>query len=371
MLQSQSIPLKMRLIIFTAFLLLNASQTIAQDSLQAKSDLTFSGYLEPYYVYDFNRPLNNTRPGFIYSHNRANEVTLNLGLIKATYNNDKIRGNLAFAAGTYMNANLAAEPGVLKNVFQADAGVKISKTSDLWIDAGIMPSHLGFESAIGKDNWTLTRSILADNSPYYEAGAKIGYTSKDAKWYAAAMYLNGWQRIQRVNGNTTPAFGAQLTYKPTSKITLNYSNFIGNDKPDSARQTRFFNNFYGIFQPTDKFGITAGFDYGTEQKAKGSSKYNNWYSPVLILRFTPTTSDAVAIRGEYYSDENGVIISSGTPNGFKTLGASINYDRTIRTNMMFRLELRTLGSKDEMFVKRNLTTTKNNTFISTAFTLGF
>jgi hypothetical protein len=41
-----------------------------------------------------------------------------------------------------------------------------------------MPSHIGFESAIGKDCATLTRSILADNSPYYEAGVKIDITSK-------------------------------------------------------------------------------------------------------------------------------------------------------------------------------------------------
>lgn len=60
-----------------------------------------------------------------------------------------------------------------------------------------MPSHIGFESAIGKDCWNLTRSILADNSPYYETGIKLGYTSKNEKLYLAGMYLNGWQRIQK------------------------------------------------------------------------------------------------------------------------------------------------------------------------------
>ncbi len=42
------------------------------------------GYLETYYGYDFNRPVNNNRPSFVYSHNRHNEVNLNLGFIKAT-----------------------------------------------------------------------------------------------------------------------------------------------------------------------------------------------------------------------------------------------------------------------------------------------
>jgi len=163
---------------------------------------------------------------------------------------------------------------VLKNILEANAGVKIFKKKNLWIDAGVFSSHIGFESAIGKDCWNLTRSILADNSPYFETGAKISYTTDDGKWFISGLLLNGWQRIQRVDGNNTPAFGHQLTYKPNAKITLNSSSFIGNDKPDSVRQMRFFHNFYGIFQLTDKLALTNGFNIGAEQKTKGSSKYN-------------------------------------------------------------------------------------------------
>lgn len=157
-----------------AFLI--STQLIAQDS--SKGPLIISGYIDAYYQYDFNKPATNNRPGFIYSHNRHNEFNANLAFLKASYSAESVRVNLALAAGTYMNANYASEPGVLKNIYEANAGVKLSKTLNLWLDAGIFASHIGFESAISKDSWTLTRSILADNSPYYEAGAKIGYTSK-------------------------------------------------------------------------------------------------------------------------------------------------------------------------------------------------
>lgn len=338
---------------------------------EKKNPFTVSGYVEAYYIYDFNRPINNTRPGFVYSHNRANEVNINLGFLKGGYNTERVRANLAIGAGTYMNANLAAEPGVLKNVFEANAGVKLSKTANLWLDAGIMPSHIGFESAIGKDNWTLTRSLVADNTPYYEAGAKLGYTSKNEKWYLAAMYLNGWQRIQRVDGNTTPAFGTQITYKPSSAITLNYSTFVGNDKPDSVRLMRYYHNVYGIFQVSEKFGVIVGVDYGMEQKVKGESKMNNWYTPALILKFSPDATNSIAVRGEYFHDENGVIIASGTPNGFKTVGWSVNYDRQLFNNAVWRVEVRSFSGKDDYFVKRNSEATKNNTFISTALAFSF
>jgi len=115
---------------------------------QEEPKIKVTGYLEAYYGYDFNKPADHNRPGFIYSHNRTNEVNLNLGFIKAAYDSGMIRANLAVMAGTYANANLAAEPGVLKNIFEANAGVKLSKTENLWIDAGIFSSHIGFESAV-------------------------------------------------------------------------------------------------------------------------------------------------------------------------------------------------------------------------------
>lgn len=149
--------------LITIITTLTASLTaFAQDEPKIK----FSGYLETYYGYDFNKPADHNRPAFIYSHNRANEVNLNLGFIKAAYESSSIRANLALMAGTYTNSNLATEPGVLKNIFEANAGVKLSKTENLWIDAGIFSSHIGFESAVSKDCWVLTRNISSENTPY-------------------------------------------------------------------------------------------------------------------------------------------------------------------------------------------------------------
>jgi hypothetical protein len=244
------------------------------------------------------------------------------------------------------------------------------KKHELWIDAGIFASHIGFESAIGKDCWNLTRSILADNSPYYESGVKISYTSSNQKWYMSGLFLNGWQRIQRVDGNHTPAFGHQLTFKPNDKLTFNSSSFIGNDKPDSVKQMRYFHNFYAQMQLSGKFGLTAGFDIGAEQKSKGSSDYNTWYSPVLILRYKPVEKLAISTRGEYYKDKNGVIIATGTANGFQTWGYSMNVDYSIQENVMWRIEGRGFSGKDATFYKEAVPT-KTNFFLTTSLAISF
>lgn len=344
--------------------------TISNAQEKTPSPFTFSGYIDTYYSYDFGNPDNHTRPGFIYSYNRHNEATLNLGLIKANYAKDNIRGNFALMAGTYAQYNLAAEQDLMKNIYEANVGVKVSKTANLWVDAGIMPSHIGFESAIGKDCMNLTRSILAENSPYYEAGVKLGYTSKSEKWYLAAMYLNGWQRIQKVDGNQTPAFGTQVTYKPSGKVTLNWSTYVGNEQPDNDRKWRYFNNFYGQFKVSDKTNLVAGFDIGSQEIGGDESGSDTWFSPVIIAQYKPTAKIQLAARGEYYQDEKGVIIATGTPNGFKTFGYSANFDYLVSDNVMFRIEARSLNSKDEIFLKDN-NPTASNFFITTSMAISF
>ncbi|MEP7254793.1 MAG: porin [Ferruginibacter sp.] len=355
--------------IFLGLVLFSFTNIHAQDSAKV-NPFSFSGYVETYYSYDFNKPANNDRPAFFYSHNRHNEFNLNLGFVKAAYNTDKIRANIALAAGTYMNVNYSAETGVLKNIYEANAGVKISKKKNLWIDAGIFSSHIGFESAVSKDCWVLTRSILADNSPYFESGAKLTYISNNNKWILSGLVLNGWQRIKRVDGNSLMSYGTQLQYKPNATTTFNYSTFIGTDKPDSSRQWRYFHNLYAIFNVTEKLGITAGFDIGSEQKTKHSSAMNIWYSPVLILKYAINNKWAVAARGEYYYDRNGVIIASGTPNGFQTSGFSFNVDYVPISNAVIRLEARTLNSKDAVFTKGS-NASNNNTFITSSIAISF
>lgn len=345
-------------------------------SLFSQSDTSalswmFSGYCEPYYGYDFNKPADGNRPGFVYAHNRHNEYNINIAFLKVSVNARSIRGNLALMAGTYANANLSAEPGTLKNVFEANAGVKLSKKSELWLDAGILGSHIGFESAVGKDCWTLTRSMLADNSPYYESGAKLSYTTPDGKWFLSALALNGWQRIQREPGNSLLSGGWQVTFKPGDGITLNSSGFVGTDKPDSTRLTRFFQNFYGVFQFNDQFGLIAGFDTGWEENAREGENANFWCSPVVIGRYAINDHVALAARAEYYADKNGVIIATGTEYGFKTLGLSLNLDVQIHKNAVWRVEGKLFTSKNDIFVKGNGNAANSNAVVTTALAVWF
>ena len=133
---------------------------------------------------------------------------------------------------------------------------------------------------------------------------------------------------------------------------------------------RYFHNFYGKFQLHEKFGLIVGFDIGAQQKSKGSSDYNNWYSPVLIVKYSPSDKISIAASGEYYSDANGVIIYTGTVNGFQTFGCSLNLDYNITDNVMWRIEGRGFTSKDKIFTLDNASSSQNY-FVTTALAISF
>lgn len=355
----------LNLLLLCGFPLITSAQT---DS--SKTVITVSGYAEPYYGLDLSQPDNHQRPGFVYSYSRDNEVNINLAMVKAALNSGRVHANVALMAGAYANTNLASEPGTLKNIYEANVGVKLLKDKDLWIDAGIFPSHIGSESAIGKDCWTLTRSLGADNSPYYESGAKISYTTADAKWFFSLLALNGWQHIQRPDGINRPSAGWQIQYKPNDVITLNSSAFLGTDKPDVASISRFFHDFYGIFQ-WKTFGLSLGMDTGWEENPTRGEKAYFWYSPVIMAKTQLNDKLSLTGRAEFYSDKNGVIVSTGTPNGFQTMGLSANVDVKILENAMWRLEGKWWNSKDLIFTDGRGNPDRNNAVMTTALLVWF
>lgn len=342
------------------FILICFRSAIVTAQVDTSKKLSFSGFAEIYYSYDFNKPSNHEKPGFLYNHKRHNELNANLILAQAAYNNKSIRANLGLMAGTYAQYNLSAEPDWAQFIYEATIGLKLSK--NIWIDAGIMPSHIGFEGIISNDDYTLTRGILAENQPYYQTGLKLGYASKNDKLNLAFYILNGWQKIRRPDYIQTPSFGMQVNYKPGNTLTLNYSNFLGTDKPDSLHTFRTYHNFYLQYEPNKKLGVIAGFDVGTDKYK--DKKYGLWFAPTLIVKHAVNNKSNIALRAEYYNDNKQIIVQTNTQHGFAIYGFSSNFDYIINSNALWRIEAKTYRAKDNIFNNK-----KDNYCITTSLSI--
>ncbi|MBI3556341.1 MAG: porin [Deltaproteobacteria bacterium] len=245
-----------------------------------KLSVNFGGYVDTYYAYDFNNSQILDR-SFTTQPARHNEFNVNLAYLDAKVSAERIRGRFALQAGTSVQSNYAAESNLNKHIQEATAGYQV--TDRLWIDAGIFLAHIGLESWISKENWTYTRSLIADYSPYYETGVKATYRWAD-QFSTQILVLNGWQNISENNGSK--AIGAQLAYNPTEKISLLYNNFIGNEL--GARR-RFFNDFIAKYALTDVFAIAGSYDLGWQQTADKQSN-SVWQGYAIFVRYQVTPS---------------------------------------------------------------------------------
>ncbi len=301
------------------------------------SAFSVSGYVDSYYAYNFTGPVSKNIP-FAYNHNRHNEFNVNQVLLALKWKKEKVRANVAMHAGTYVRSNYAAEPSVLQLINEANVGIRLTKK--LWLDAGIMPSHIGLQTAISKDNWTLTRSLCAENSPYYEAGAKLTFLPND-KWSIAALVLNGWQNIEEKN--TNKAFGTQVQFLPNDKLTLNYSTFIGEGRnmPDSLQLFRHFHDLYFTYLISPKVSLAAVLDLGYEEKSISAKHLVSWYTPALFVRYKFNNKWATCFRAEYFDDQNKIIGINEEVAGF-----SLNFDFAPLDQALIRIEGKTFPVRD-------------------------
>ncbi|MBI5858380.1 MAG: porin [Sphingobacteriales bacterium] len=330
-----------------AFTLFPFAQISGQDS-SGKKELMLTGFIDFYYQYDFDNPASKDRPAFLFNHKRHNEFNINLALLKLSYAEKKIKANLGLMAGTYPQYNLSTEPRLMQYLWEANIGYAFP--DKISIDAGILPSHIGLETAISKDNWNLSRSILAENTPYYETGIKLNYVPNE-KWATAFLVSNGWQNIKETNSGK--AIGTQIQFRPSGNWLFNSSTFIGNEKPDSSiKQVRLFHNFYTTYAISEKINAALLFDVGTEKK-------NSWYGVALLLQYIAASKVNTAFRAEYYKDKNGIIVSVSQPGGFQTTGFAWNLDFYTLKNISFRVEGRYLHSINAIFTDNGIPK-KNN-----------
>jgi hypothetical protein len=336
------------------------SRTLAaQDDLDR--NLILSGYIEAYYSYDFNQPENNLRPDFLYNFNRHNEFSINLALVKASFQNDRVRANLALMAGTYAQYNLADEPAWAKFINEASLGIKLHEK--LWVDVGVMPSYIGFESWYGMDCMNLTRSIMAENSPYFFTGGKVTYTPHP-KWEIQLWLTNGWQNIVRNENNKSLGIGTGIKFIPSANFTFNYSNYFGNENPQPVRLNRFFNNFY-LLHEKGKWATIFGVDFGIQENF--SKKTDSWFGFIGSISRELGEKFTLAGRAEYYSDPNAIILTDG----LKVSGFSANVDFSIREGALFRIEARRFISPEDSFRLPDGNFGRQNTALTTSLALRF
>lgn len=314
--------------------------------------LTWSGFVDTYYAYDFGRPRTFDRV-FTTQAARHDEFNVNLAFVAATVTGERVRGRIALQAGTSVQANYAGEstigalsgPTLSRHIQEATAGARLAQS--LWIDGGVYFSYIGWEGWISRDNPTYTRSLVADYTPYYLSGVHLTWQPRRGDGSVPVTLqvhvMNGWQNVSE--NNHGKAVGLRVDWQVSPAVALAYGNFIGNEQPQGMpAATRIFNQVMarGV---SGRVSLQGQVDYGREAG-------HEWYGLVAIGRESVAATVALSLRLERYRDPHQVIVVTGTPVGLKADGASLGIDIGRPTSLVWRTEVRGLHATSPLFPSR-------------------
>jgi hypothetical protein len=347
----------------------------AQTGADTTIRVTFGGFVDGYYAYDFGRPRTLDRSfasgaTFTTQPARHNEFNINLAYVEADLSGSRLRGRLALQAGTSVQSNYAAEPAngsisgpsLARAIQEAFAGYQVMPT--LWVDAGIFYSHLGMESWASKDNPTYTRSLVAEYSPYYSSGARLVWQATP-RLAARVDVVNGWQNISETN--TDKGAGLRLDFVPVSAATVSYYNFVN---PEVGGRLRMFQGL-GAKYVGGSTTLLGEIDVGSLGAPSEGGSASRWWGFTAVARRQMTSRFAVVGRVERYDDENQVNIATGLSDPFKGNGVSLGVDVTPHPRFIWRTEWRGFFAEDAIFPDGADAPRKNDGFVVTAFTLAF
>jgi putative OmpL-like beta-barrel porin-2 len=273
-----------------------------------KPQVELSGFVDVYYGYNDNRPSDqdNFFPGVGTTAKRDNELALNLAEIDLALPPEPVGFHFALGFGSAPDVVHAAEPSHYEHVIQASVQYQTKVGRGLLIEAGIYPSHIGFEAFQTRSNWNYTRSWLGELSPYYQTGVKLALPLSE-RWSTQVHLLNGWQVIEDTNRGKS--LGWQLAYAAEA-WSWTFNTIVGPELPDDDQDLRGLFDTVATWKPAPAWSLALSVDVARQEQPVSDD--DRWYGVGLYGRFAPPDSkSALALRAGYYDDGDGAI--SGTP----------------------------------------------------------
>lgn len=317
---------------------------IASISIRAQGGLHVSTSAMADVAYSIaGQPLPGHQRAYTTQPSRDREIGLMLGVLRVDADASWYHARLGLQTGWFPVANYVGADADWRNLHEASVGVRV--LDSVWIDIGVMPSHIGYESMVPRNNVVLSRSLTADNTPYYETGGMITWRPS-ASVQISGLVLNGWQRI--VDNNDDLAAGTRLFVAPTSDIGIAWSTFIGNDQPSPlTSRIRFHNNAWVEWKATSSITIIGLLDLCMQERAQGGM--DRQWSVGGIAAWKPWQGGNVAVRAERYDDADRMFVTTPSGAPARITGLSCNIDHAITNELTIRAEVRHLDATHAIF----------------------
>jgi hypothetical protein len=349
--------LKIGMAIFCASTLLT-SAAFAEDAKPAglnpddvKKALGLSIYLQGGYTYNGDASDSVTTSSEndlrVFDH-KANSFTLDLAEI--IFSKDPAVGGAGYKlklsagetakwihsrglSGAALTAPQAGEGTDSLDLTEAYVSYTAAMGKGLRFDLGKMVTYFGAEVIEAKDNPNYSRSFLFNYAiPFTHTGLKMSYGFTDTL-NAALFVVNGWDNS--TDNNKGKSYGASVNYAP-AEIFSGYVNVMTGPEQDSVNNNqRTLVDLVATIKPIKPLSIILNYDDAKEELSAGAPDVK-WSGLAGIVKYDLSDAYSVAVRGEYFDDNDGV--RTGTIQKLKEVTAT--FEARLNGGLILRPEYR-------------------------------
>lgn len=281
---------------------------VAVTEEEKKPALSITGGADLYWRYDFHKKKGNNLTSFTNSHN---SFELGMATVKLEHKTEKVGVVVDLGFGKRAQEFSYNDEGILASIKQLY--VTYSPANWIKFTAGSWATHVGYELVDAQLNRNYSMSYMFTNGPFFHTGLKADFTAGKHGFMLGIANPTDYKYVPDDQINRK-AFLAQYSVGITDNVKA-YLNYVSSQAPDSSKSSQFDLVLTG--KVSDKFNI--GFN-GTvnNMKFRESNKYTDgqsWWGSALYLNVDPSTAFGLSLRGEYFSDKNGLKMFSGQPGG--------------------------------------------------------
>ncbi|MGA3175337.1 MAG: porin [Syntrophorhabdales bacterium] len=290
---------------------------------EVRKALGLSLYFQGGYVYNTRNPSSQENDLRVFDH-KANSFMLDLAQIR--FQKDADVGGLGYnfrfsfgetakfihsrGLGPQFN-NLNPGTSDIKDttpfdLTQAFVSYNAPVGKGLTFSFGKFVTMHGAEVVEAIDDYNYSRSFLFNYAiPFTHTGLKVYYPFSDA--FNAAFYVvNGWDNTN--DNNTGKTVGLSFNVTPVKPVVLAFNFMYGPEQDNNNSNERFLFDWVGTFNATKNLTFVVNTDYATEQRVLTALglRDTKWYGIAGYAKYQFTDWFAVALRGEWFKDPDGV-----------------------------------------------------------------
>ncbi|MFB6455798.1 porin [Chitinophaga sp. Hz27] len=349
-----------------------ASGTLLSATAQTSTDTTsvpafkLSGSADVYYKYNLNGNYTDNKTSFTNSHN-----SFELGMVSLKVEHGFKKGSIVADLGFGKRAGEFSYndvPGSSNGLSMAIKQLYVSYqlTDKIKLSLGSYATHVGYELVDAYSNRNYSMSYMFSYGPFFNTGLKADIALSSS--LSAMVGVFNPTDLKSVSQNSHKYVGAQLGFTPSGTPLKLYLNYL--EGKDTSGIQNHQVDFVATYQFSTIFGLGYNGTYSTylNSRLKGEADKNaKWWGSALYVNLDFTNKFGLTLRGEYFSDKDGLKVFTTTPTGGNVVAGTLSFNYKVG-NLTLIPEFRLDKSSVDLFTKSDgvpTTTTANVLFAAT------